>query len=196
MEQQYFLGVDIGTTAIKAALFDGCGQKLLHRTQEYELLKPSAQRVEQAPHVYWDTFCACVKYVVQNSGVDPRHIKAFSMDSSAETIAFMDENLEPLDNFYVWLDSRAEEEANEINEHFPAARSYMPPARPPLTRCTRPPRFSGSKTQAGTVPAHPHDVHVRRLHFVKMSGRMVSHGSSWCTSYLWTSPANSGGLKC
>ena len=39
MEQQYFLGVDIGTTAIKAALFDGCGQKLLHRTQEYELLK-------------------------------------------------------------------------------------------------------------------------------------------------------------
>ena len=50
MEQQYFLGVDIGTTAIKAALFDGCGQKLLHRTQEYELLKPSAQRVEQAPH--------------------------------------------------------------------------------------------------------------------------------------------------
>ena len=92
MEQQYFLGVDIGTTAIKAALFDGCGQKLLHRTQEYELLKPSAQRVEQAPHVYWDTFCACVKYVVQNSGVDPRHIKAFSMDSSAETIAFMDEH--------------------------------------------------------------------------------------------------------
>ena len=52
MEQQYFLGVDIGTTAIKAALFDGCGQKLLHRTQEYELLKPSAQRVEQACLLY------------------------------------------------------------------------------------------------------------------------------------------------
>ena len=132
MEQQYFLGVDIGTTAIKAALFDGCGQKLLHRTQEYELLKPSAQRVEQAPHVYWDTFCACVKYVVQNSGVDPRLIKAFSMDSSAETIAFMDENLEPLDNFYVWLDSRAEEEANEINEHFPATEIIHATGQTPI----------------------------------------------------------------
>ena len=137
MEQQYFLGVDIGTTAIKAALFDGCGQKLLHRTQEYELLKPSAQRVEQAPHVYWDTFCACVKYVVQHAGVDPQLIKAFAMDSSAETIAFMDENLEPLDNFYVWL-------TRSTNASQPQ-KSYTPPARPLLIRCIRPPKSSGSK---------------------------------------------------
>lgn len=186
MEQQYFLGVDIGTTAIKAALFDGCGQKLLHRTQEYELLKPSAQRVEQAPHVYWDTFCACVKYVVQNSGVDPRLIKAFSMDSSAETIAFMDENLEPLDNFYVWLDSRAEEEANEINEHFPAAEIIHATGQTPID-----PVYPAAKIL--WFKKHKPELFRRiRMMFMcddyilwKMSGRMVSHGSSWCTSYLW-----------
>ena len=51
MSHQYFLGADIGTTAIKAALFDEQGRKVLHHAQEYTLLKPDAQRVEQIPHV-------------------------------------------------------------------------------------------------------------------------------------------------
>ena len=42
MKRQYFLGADIGTTAIKAALFDDQGHKVIHCTQEYDLIKPDA----------------------------------------------------------------------------------------------------------------------------------------------------------
>ena len=135
MSHQYFLGADIGTTAIKAALFDEQGRKVLHHAQEYTLLKPDAQRVEQIPHVYWETFQACVKKVVQDSKIDPEQIKAFSMDSSAETIVFLDEKMEPLDNFYVWLDSRASIEAEEINHHFTAEEILHATGQTPIDPC-------------------------------------------------------------
>ena len=106
MGRTYYLGADIGTTAIKAALFDDSGRTILHHAEEYDLIKPSAQRVEQRPEVYWETFKTCVRRVMEGSGVEKREVRAFAMDSSAETIVFLDEHRKPLDNFYVWMDSR------------------------------------------------------------------------------------------
>lgn len=88
MANQYFLGVDIGTTAIKAALFDENGHKLYHHIEEYELIKPDSQRVEQTPERYWSAFKDSVLNAIRESGVNPQEIKAFAMDSSAETIVF------------------------------------------------------------------------------------------------------------
>ena len=186
MSHQYFLGADIGTTAIKAALFDEQGRKVLHHAQEYTLLKPDAQRVEQIPHVYWETFQACVKKVVQDSKIDPEQIKAFSMDSSAETIVFLDEKMEPLDNFYVWLDSRASIEAEEINHHFTAEEILHATGQTPIDPC-----YPAAKI-AWFRKHKPEAFRKIRMMFMcddyilwHMSGRKVSHGSSWCTSYFW-----------
>lgn len=186
MKHQYFLGADIGTTAIKAALFDETGHKLLHHAQEYELLKPDAQRVEQLPHVYWDTFKTCVKKVVSQSGVEPADIKAFAMDSSAETIVFMDAHMKPLDNFYVWLDSRAVIEAEEINAHFAPEVIMHATGQAPIDPC-----FPAAKI-AWFRKHKPELFEKIRMMFMcddyilwHMSGKKISHGSSWCTSYFW-----------
>ena len=186
MDHQYFLGADIGTTSIKAALFDETGRKLLHHAQEYELIKPDAKRVEQIPDVYWDTFKSCIKKVVAGSGVDPADIKAFAMDSSAETIVFMDEEMKPLDNFYVWLDSRAVDEAEEINAHFTPDVIMQATGQTPID-----PVFPATKI-AWFRKNKPELFQKIRMMFMcddyilwNMSGKMVSHGSSWCTSYFW-----------
>lgn len=186
MKHQYFLGADIGTTAIKAALFDENGHKLLHHAQEYELVKPDAQRVEQIPQVYWDTFKICVKIVIEDSGVNPADIKAFAMDSSAETIVFLDEDMKPLDNFYVWLDSRAVIEAEEINAHFASDVIMHATGQTPIDPC-----FPAAKI-AWFRKNKPELFQKINMMFMcddyilwLMSGKKVSHGSSWCTSYFW-----------
>ncbi len=182
----YYLGADIGTTAIKVALFDNCGNKILHHAQEYDLLKPSAQRVEQIPHVYWDTFKACVKTVMSESGVDKECVKAFAMDSSAETIVFLDEQMQPLDNFYVWMDNRAEEEAVEINNYFSAKEIVTATGQTPID-----PVYPATKI-LWFRKNKPELFKKIRMMFMcddyilwHMSGKKASHGSSWCTSYLW-----------
>ena len=186
MAHKYYLGVDIGTTAIKAALFDDCGKKILHHAQEYELLKPTAQRVEQIPSVYWETFKTCVKKVMDGSGVDKNLVEAFAMDSSAETIVFLGENMEPLDNFYVWMDSRAEEEAVQINAHFSPDEIIHATGQCPID-----PVYPATKI-LWFKKNKPELFKRIRMMFMcddyilwHMCGKTVSHGSSWCTSYLW-----------
>jgi len=186
MKKTYYLGADIGTTAIKVALFDNNGKKVLHHAQEYELLKPSAQRVEQIPHVYWDTFCTCVKRVMAESGVDKADVKAFSMDSSAESIVFLDEHMEPLDNFYVWMDNRAEEEANEINARFTPKQIVSVTGQTPID-----PVYPATKILWFRKNKPELFEKIRMMYmcddylWYHLCGRSVSHGSSWCTSYLW-----------
>lgn len=186
IDRQYFLGVDIGTTAIKAALFDDEGKKVLHKAQEYSLLKPTAQRVEQIPEVYWDTFKLCVKNLLRDAGIDNSKISAFAMDSSAETIVFMDDKMQPLDNFYVWMDNRAELEAVEINKQFTASEIMSATGQTPIV-----PIFPAAKI-LWFKKNKPELFKQIRMMFMSddyilwhLTGKMMSHGSSWCTSYLW-----------
>ena len=186
MGKKYMLAADCGTTAIKVALFDTEGNKVVHHAEEYALIRPSAQRVEQKPEVYWDTFRTCLSRVLSDSAVDPDDIVAFAFDSSAETMVFMDENMEPLDNFYVWMDNRAEEEAVEINEHFSAdeigRHTGQCPIEPvfPATEVLWFKKNKPEKFERVSMMFMTDDYLLWR-----MCGKKVSHGSSWCTSYMW-----------
>lgn len=186
MEKKYLLAADCGTTAIKVALFDTEGNKVVHHAEEYALIRPSAQRVEQKPEVYWDTFRTCLSRVLTDSAVNPDDIVAFAFDSSAETMVFMDENMEPLDNFYVWMDNRAEEEAVEINERFSpeeiGRHTGQCPIEPvfPATEVLWFKKNKPEKFERVSMMFMTDDYLLWR-----MCGKKVSHGSSWCTSYMW-----------
>lgn len=186
MEKKYLLAADCGTTAIKVALFDTEGNKVVHHAEEYALIRPSAQRVEQKPEVYWNTFRTCLSRVLTDSAVNPDDIVAFAFDSSAETMVFMDENMEPLDNFYVWMDNRAEEEAVEINERFSAEEigrhTGQCPIEPvfPATEVLWFKKNKPEKFERVSMMFMTDDYLLWR-----MCGKKVSHGSSWCTSYMW-----------
>lgn len=185
-EKKYLLAADCGTTAIKVALFDTEGNKVVHHAEEYALIRPSAQRVEQKPEVYWDTFRTCLSRVLGDSAVDPDDIVAFAFDSSAETMVFMDENMEPLDNFYVWMDNRAEEEAVEINERFSADEIGRHTGQCPIE-----PVFPATEVLWFRKNKPEKFEHVSMMFMTddyllwRMCGKKVSHGSSWCTSYMW-----------
>ena len=98
----------------------------------------------------------------------------------------MDENMEPLDNFYVWMDNRAEEEAVEINEHFSAdeigRHTGQCPIEPvfPATEVLWFKKNKPEKFERVSMMFMTDDYLLWR-----MCGKKVSHGSSWCTSYMW-----------
>jgi sugar (pentulose or hexulose) kinase len=88
MNEKYLIGVDLGTTAIKAALFDSKGKKIIAREKEHKLLTPAALTVEQDADVYWETFCHCVKSVAAESGVDKNDIAAISLSAQGRPSCF------------------------------------------------------------------------------------------------------------
>ena len=78
---KYLLSIDLGTTAIKVAIFDEMGKKQGDSTQEYTLITPSPLVVEQKFEVYWDAFKAGLSESLKKAGLSGEQITALSVSA-------------------------------------------------------------------------------------------------------------------
>jgi xylulokinase len=129
----YLLGIDAGTTAMKAVLFDLGGNPLGQASQEYRLHTPTPDRVELEPGHYWAACCGCTQGVLAEAGVDPRQIAALAISSQGETLIVLDEAGQPLYPAIVWLDNRARAEANQISAQFDVETVFQVTGQPEIT---------------------------------------------------------------
>ena len=118
------LAFDLGTTALKCALHDLRGNVLAKAAVEYELITPDAKSVEVDVETYWQAFKSALGSVLKNSGVDPVTIKALGVSAQGETLILVDGMGRPLRRAIVWLDNRAQQEANELGEKFGHHQAY------------------------------------------------------------------------
>ena len=125
-----FLGIDAGTTALKAALFDHDGRLLAIDRQEYTLITPSPSIVELDASAYWGACCTAVSNVIAASGVDASEIKSLAISSQGETIIPIDQEGNPVRRAIVWLDNRAVAEAQEIASAFDLDTIYRKTGQP------------------------------------------------------------------
>ena len=56
--EQLLLGIDIGTSACKVALFNRRGEVLSQSNKGYPLYYPQPGWVEQDPDEWWEAICA------------------------------------------------------------------------------------------------------------------------------------------
>ena len=115
---KHILGIDIGTTAMKAAVIGEDGKVYGEETCEYELTTLPAGEVEADLQLYADAFAGAVKGAVQNSNVDKKDIKCVGFSSTAETCVFLDKDYKPLCKVIAWMDTRGTKEAEYLSEHF------------------------------------------------------------------------------
>ena len=115
---KYLLAVDIGTTSVKAGLFDETCNLITSSTGEYLLLTPAPDRAELDPETYWQAAVNVIKAVVSRAKIDVASILGLTISSQGETLIVLDENNTPLMNAIVWVDNRATKQAAELNEKF------------------------------------------------------------------------------
>jgi sugar (pentulose or hexulose) kinase len=111
------LAVDLGTTAIKVALYDRRGATVAQASREYALLTPRPDWVELSCRTYWETFVAAV-HDLWRSDVERRSVCALALSAQGETLVPVDAAGMPLRNAIVWLDNRARHEAAELGARF------------------------------------------------------------------------------
>ncbi len=122
-----FLGVDYGTTSVKAVLFDDKLNTLSSVTEDYTL-KTKGNIVEFESEKYWDIFKTVLQKAKEVSSVD-----ALAIDTQCETLILTDENGNPVRDAIVWLDNRATLEAEEIEKHFGRKKVYEITGQPEVT---------------------------------------------------------------
>ena len=121
------LGADLGTTSVKAVLFDEKLTELAESTEDYTV-KTSGNIVELEAEKYWEL----LKNAIANTSKEHK-IDAIAIDTQCETLILTDEDGNPVRDAIVWLDNRAEEEAREIEAHFGRKKVYEVTGQPEIT---------------------------------------------------------------
>ena len=113
-----YLGIDIGTTAVKAALFDSQGTMLGSGLAEYTLETPSPDIVELDADIYADAVSRAVSAALAKAGTVPSAVRSIGITGQAETLICVDAAGNPVRKAIVWLDNRAKDEAADIQAAF------------------------------------------------------------------------------
>lgn len=130
MENKKYLGLDIGTTSLKAAVFDKDGKRLGMKSVDYTLdTDPETNFIEFDAMKYIEMCKNVIAELTEECG----EIEAFSIDTQGETLVVTDENGTPLYPAIVWLDNRATEEADAIKEKFGNELVYNVTGQPEIT---------------------------------------------------------------
>lgn len=124
-----FLGIDIGTTSLKAAVFDEGGRRLGLRQADYTLsADPATGLIEFDAEAYISICKQVISELCGECGVPD----ALSVDTQGETLILTDAEGTPLCPAVVWLDNRATAEAEAIRAHFGNRRVYEVTGQPEI----------------------------------------------------------------
>ena len=115
---ELILGIDIGTTSLKTAVFTSTGQKVASAIMEYSLLTPELNVVEAPCGIYMESIQACLAAMGQAGGVCLEDISTIGFSVQSETMLFLDEEGLPVRNAIVWMDNRAAEQAEQLRARF------------------------------------------------------------------------------
>ena len=76
----YLLGIDIGTSACKIAIFDRMGKVMSTANGAYPVYYPKPGYAEQNPEEWWSAVCGAVKEALTKGSIRPEDIAGIGID--------------------------------------------------------------------------------------------------------------------
>src|SRR5690348_15465870 len=111
------LGIDLGTSSIKASVVDAQSQKWLASAQypEQEVRITSLQPgwAEQSPETWWHNIKHAIKKLQASGKFDPKDIGAIGIGYQMHGLVLVNDKQEVLRDSIIWCDSRAVNIGNE-----------------------------------------------------------------------------------
>ncbi|MDR1828219.1 MAG: xylulokinase [Methylobacteriaceae bacterium] len=115
---KYFLGVDVGSSAIKLTLLTEEGIIVATSSREYETYYPRVAWAEQDPESWVTGFVESFRALVRNTGVNPNEIKALCPSSATHTSVLLDEECKPVRRVIFWTDQRSVAETQALQQDY------------------------------------------------------------------------------
>ena len=132
----YLMGIDIGTSGTKTALFDETGAVVASHTAEYPLYQPQNGYAEQEPADWWNATVEGIRAVLAESGVPAGAVAGIGLSGQMHGLVMLDERGEVLRRSIIWCDQRTAAECEEITQRLGYDRLIAITANPALTGFT------------------------------------------------------------
>lgn len=124
----YIIGMDIGTTASKGALYQENGKKIAESTIPYPLIQEKVDQAEEDPQVIFD---AVQKIIFDLSKKASGKVKAISWSSQMHSLIGLGKNNQLLTNSITWADNRSREVVTAAKKSGLANSIYQRTGMPP-----------------------------------------------------------------
>ncbi|MFD1175543.1 xylulokinase [Paenibacillus puldeungensis] len=113
---KYVIGVDLGTSSVKTLLVSKDGEIKGEATASYPLIQERPSYSEQNPEEWVNGTVACLKELLQTSGVSAEDIEGVSFSGQMHGLVLLDEQNRVLRNAILWNDTRTTKECREIEQ--------------------------------------------------------------------------------
>ncbi|XP_063795331.1 FGGY carbohydrate kinase domain-containing protein isoform X2 [Pseudophryne corroboree] len=117
----YYIGIDVGTASVRAALVNQFGQVVDQAEAALEIWEPRPDHYEQSSDNIWTACCAVTKKVAQSAGTG--RIRGLGFDATCSLVV-LDRQFQPLSvnaegdhkrNVIMWMDHRGGSQVDRIN---------------------------------------------------------------------------------
>ncbi|MCA9371645.1 xylulokinase [Candidatus Woesebacteria bacterium] len=126
-----YLGLDLGTSVLKATVIDEKGSVLAHLAREITISQPKQNYAEESPQVWWETFK--LLFTELNKTVPLCSIQGVGISGQMHGLVTLDKNKKPLRPAIIWADRRSEQEVQTILKKIPQNKMYSITGNPLFT---------------------------------------------------------------
>ncbi|HEY9427110.1 MAG TPA: FGGY family carbohydrate kinase, partial [Gemmatimonadaceae bacterium] len=118
MESMLLAGVDFGTQSVRVSIVDSASGTVGYGVAGYPVVHhpKDPDFATQSHESHMSALVDATRLALQTAGVDGARVRAMALDTTGSTVIPVGDGLVPLDDYYLWCDHRAKEEAAWITE--------------------------------------------------------------------------------
>lgn len=132
--KQYLIGIDVGTSGTKSALFDLDGHVIASATEEYPLYQPQNGWAEQEPTDWWEAVVKTLQTITP--AAKDGKIAGIGLSGQMHGLVMLDDTNQVIRKSIIWCDGRTVAECAQIEELVGHDRLIEITANPALTGFT------------------------------------------------------------
>ncbi len=109
-------GVDFGTLSVRVSILDSKRGRIGSAVEQYPLhrKREDPDHATQSHADQMRALVAATRKAVAEAGIRGEQIEAIALDTTGSSVVPVDAQMQPLNDYYLWCDHRAKEEAQQI----------------------------------------------------------------------------------
>ncbi|MDE1901175.1 MAG: xylulokinase [Alphaproteobacteria bacterium] len=117
-----FLGIDVGTSGVKAILTDAQSRIVDQQTVALSISRPHPLWSEQNPQEWWEATLAAIDQIKSRKPAEIAAVRGIGLAGQMHGAVTLDKNNNVIRPAILWNDGRCEEECRILEEKIPALR--------------------------------------------------------------------------
>jgi len=118
MSREFVIGLDLGTTSVKACVFNLQGELIAEVEKMNTFTYPHQGWVEQDPIEIEQSSILAIREVIEKSGIEKKELISIGFSAAMHSLVCIDEEGSPLSPALIWADGRSYKQAENLLKSF------------------------------------------------------------------------------